>query len=55
VNDPNNEDDPKYILRLIGQVITVFLETQQIIASLPGLNLGSEVEGRTPPNPTVTH
>ena len=40
VNDPNREDDPKYILRLIGQVITVSLETQQLIASLPGLNLG---------------
>jgi predicted helicase len=40
VNDPNREDDPHYILRLIGQVITVSLETQQIIASLPSLNLG---------------
>jgi predicted helicase len=41
VNDPNREDDPQYILRLIGQVITVSLETQQIIASLPSLNLPS--------------
>ena len=41
VNDPNREDDPKYILRLIGQVITVSLETQKIIASLPSLNLGN--------------
>ena len=39
VNDPNREDDPQYILRLIGQVITVSLETQQIIAALPTLNL----------------
>jgi predicted helicase len=39
VNDPNREDDPQYILRLIGQVITVSLETQKIIASLPSLNL----------------
>jgi predicted helicase len=39
VNDPNREDDPQYILRLIGQVITVSLETQQIIAALPPLNL----------------
>jgi predicted helicase len=38
VNDPNRDDDPKYILRLIGQVITVSLETQKIIASLPSLN-----------------
>jgi hypothetical protein len=41
VNDPNREDDPHYILRLIGQVITVSLETQRIIASLPSLNLGA--------------
>ena len=38
-NDPNREDDPNYILRLIKQVITVSLETQKIIASLPSLNL----------------
>ena len=41
VNDPNRDDDPHYILRLVGQVITVSLETQQIIAALPTLNLGS--------------
>ena len=41
VNDPNREDDDHYILRLIGQVITVSLETQKIIASLPSLNLPS--------------
>ena len=38
VNDPNRPDDDHYILRLIGQVITVSLETQQIIATLPSLN-----------------
>ena len=39
VNDPNRPDDERYILRLIGQVITVSLETQKIIAGLPSLNL----------------
>ena len=39
VNDPNRADDPTYILRLIKQVITVSLETQAIIASLPSLDL----------------
>ncbi len=39
-NDPNRPDDERYILRLIGQVITVSLETQQIIAALPTLALG---------------
>ncbi len=38
-NDPNSEDDPKYILRLIGQVITVSLETNQIVAALPSMGL----------------
>jgi predicted helicase len=40
-NDPNREDDPTYILRLIKQVIAVSLETQQIIATLPSLNFGA--------------
>ena len=38
-NDPNREDDHTYILRLIGQVITVSLETVQIVRSLPPLGL----------------
>ncbi|HUK23378.1 MAG TPA: type ISP restriction/modification enzyme [Terriglobales bacterium] len=38
-NDPNREDDPTYILRLIGQVITVSLETGKIVCSLPPLGL----------------
>ncbi len=36
-NDPNNLDDPQYIIRLIGKVITVSLETMKIVKSLPGL------------------
>jgi predicted helicase len=39
VNDPNREDDPEYIYKLIGQVITVSLETVKIVKSLPGLGL----------------
>jgi predicted helicase len=38
-NDPNREDDPEYILRLIGQVIYVSLETVKIVKSLPGLGI----------------
>jgi predicted helicase len=38
-NDPNRADDPQYILRLIGQVITVSLETVKIVSSLPPLGL----------------
>ena len=39
-NDPNREDDPTYILRLIGQVITVSLETVKIVKALPQLLVG---------------
>lgn len=38
-NDPNRADDPQYILRLIGRVITVSLETVRIVAHLPPLGL----------------
>ena len=38
-NDPNRADDPTYILRLIGQVITVSLETVRIVKSLPELGI----------------
>lgn len=40
-NDPNCEDDPQYIIRLIGQVITVSLETIRIVCALP--ELGTDV------------
>ena len=37
VNDPNRADDPQYIVRLIKQVISVSLETVDIVAGLPAL------------------
>ena len=36
-NDPNRPDDPEYIVRLLGQVITVSLETEKIVKRLPPL------------------
>ena len=39
VNDPNREDDPQYIVKLIRKVITVSLETVEIVESLPNLGL----------------
>jgi predicted helicase len=36
-NDPNRPDDPEYIVRLIGQVVTVSLETVKIVKALPEL------------------
>ncbi len=37
VNDPNREADPQYIVKLIGKVITVSLETVEIVEGLLGL------------------
>lgn len=38
-NDPNRLDDEEYIVRLIKQVITISLETVQIVKNLPDLGL----------------
>ncbi len=36
VNDPNQySDDPRYIVKLIGQVVHVSVETVKIVAGLP--------------------
>ena len=37
VNDPNRADDPQYIVKLIGKVISVSLETVDIVENLPAL------------------
>ena len=37
INDPNREDDPQYVVKLIGKVITVSLETVEIVDGLPGV------------------
>ena len=37
INDPNREDDPQYIVKLIQKIITVSLETVEIVESLPEL------------------
>ena len=42
VNDPNRGDDPQYIVRLIGKVISVSLETVKIVESLPELGIGEK-------------
>ena len=37
VNDPNRADEPRYIVDLVGRVITVSLETVEVIEGLPAL------------------
>ena len=39
VNDPNRADDPRYIVKLIGKVITVSMETVKIVEGLPALEV----------------
>ena len=34
-SDPNRDDDPEYIVRLVGQVVRVSLETVKIVKALP--------------------
>ena len=44
-NDPNREDDAEYIVRLVGQVVHVSLETVKLVKALP--TLGIEIEAAT--------
>jgi len=41
-SDPNDQDDPEAIVRLVKQVVTVSVETVDIVASLPALAITSE-------------
>jgi predicted helicase len=34
-SDPNRADDPEYIVRLVGQVVRVSIETVRIVNALP--------------------
>jgi predicted helicase len=45
LSDPNRSDDEEYIVRLIGQVVTVSVETMKIVMALPVL------EGAPPRSP----
>ncbi len=46
VRDPNRIDDEQYILRLVGQVISVSLETLKVIDNLPRVE-GTQVASRS--------
>ena len=39
VNDPNRDDDPEYIVRLIGQVVAVSIETVRLTRALAALSI----------------
>ena len=44
VSDPNRSADEEYILRLVGQVVTVSVATVKLVKSLPSLGLSPVVE-----------
>lgn len=37
--DPNREDEPDYIVKLVGRIITVSLETMKIVRTLPEIKM----------------
>ena len=37
--DPNRPDDPEYIIRLVGRVVTVSVETVKLVNALPDLGI----------------
>ncbi|MCA1629155.1 MAG: helicase, partial [Acidobacteria bacterium] len=41
-NDPNRADDPEYVVRLVGQVIHVSVETVKLVRSLPHLGIAED-------------
>ena len=49
VNDPNRINDPQYIVKLIGKVITVSLETVDTVSKLPALEILKVVGKRCMP------
>jgi predicted helicase len=46
-SEPNRMDDEQYIVRLLGQVITMSLQTLKLVKSLPPLERWWRVPGRT--------
>ncbi len=55
LSDPNRPDDEEYIVRLVGQVVTVSVETMKLVRSLPDLGLGSSGDGYTQADLDAAH
>ena len=46
-NDPNRPDDPEYSVRLLGQIVTVNLETVKIVLGMLPLSApGTKMDGQ---------
>ncbi len=55
LSDSNRADDEEYIVRLVGQVITVSVETMKLVSSLPPLGDGAPVTGYTQADLDAAH
>lgn len=55
LSNPNRDDDEEYIVRLIGQVITVSVETMKLVAALPDLGDGVPAAGYTQADLDAAH
>jgi predicted helicase len=51
VSDPNRSDDEGYILRLVGQVVTVSVETVKLVHDLGKLPLAGQLPTQVSPKP----
>ncbi len=54
-SDPNRDNDEEYIVRLVGQVVTVSVETVKLVESLPPLGDGVPVTGYTQADLDAAH
>ncbi len=50
VSDPNRDDDPEYIVRLIGRIITVSIETVKLVEHLAAMPLNGSTTSSTTSN-----
>ena len=50
-SDPNNPDDEQYIVRLVGQVVRVSVETVKIVNSLPANYGGADAKPKRKATP----
>jgi predicted helicase len=47
-SDPNRPDGPEYLVRLVGQVVRVSVETVRIVAGLPAEYTSAGEPGHEP-------
>ena len=54
-SDPNRAEDEEYVLRLVGQVVAVSVETVKLVGALPPLGEARKTEGYTQAEADAAH